>query len=202
MTPQSASWSSRNDTPASAALLPQPSGQSQMGDGRKSSSASSIGTANARRHAAKAEPTPAPPPTKKLSQSSIPFFRRTSSSSISTTGTSKPTVSQDQRDSAPPTRIPASSLTSRKSVLGIGIPSLLKGSSSKRNLAVARENAVEEAQRQQVDLPSSERKSSLGWSGRRRGKVSDQCPCILWARANCYPDNLYRRFQTPWIRLR
>ncbi|WVF67252.1 hypothetical protein IAT40_002000 [Kwoniella sp. CBS 6097] len=93
---------------------------------------------------------------KRLTPSSIPFFRRTSSSSTQ----SKSTVPETPKYQEPR---PAPGSQSRKSVLGMHLPSMLRGSTSKRGLS------------QQLAPPPQQSKpekpESTGWTGRKRGKT-------------------------------
>ena len=87
------------------------------------------------------------PTAKRMTPSSIPFFRRVSTSSA--------------KDIPEPVTQRTPSGSARKSVLGMHLPSMLRGSSSKRGLA------------QQLNEPIVETKSDemSGWGSRRRGKV-------------------------------
>ncbi|WVQ94851.1 hypothetical protein IAU59_001934 [Kwoniella sp. CBS 9459] len=104
---------------------------------------------------------------KRLTPSSIPFFRRTSSSSTQSKATVLETPKQQESRPAPASQ-------SRKSVLGMHLPSMLRSSNSKRGLS------------QQLapppQPPKPETASSTGWTGRKRGKVSqysDQYPANM-----------------------
>jgi len=109
-------------------------------------------------------PMPKPGQNRRLTPSSIPFFRRTSSSSVtkSETTVSPPTL-------PPPTiarNVPSGSV--RKSVLGMQFPSMLRGN-SKRHVS---QQILPEESITTVDIPAEQPQSaSTGWTGRKRGKV-------------------------------
>ncbi|OCF34204.1 CMGC/DYRK/DYRK2 protein kinase [Kwoniella heveanensis BCC8398] len=93
---------------------------------------------------------------KRLTPSSIPFFRRTSSSSTQ----SKTTVPETPKQTEPR---PAPGSQSRKSVLGMHLPSMLRGSTSKRGLSQQLAPAPQP--------PKTEKAETTGWTGRKRGKT-------------------------------
>lgn len=106
---------------------------------------------------------------------SLPFFRRSSSTSIQApplvtrhTGTSKISSEQSIRHDKP---VASVGVQPRKTVLGIGIPAMLGG--SKRNSftqdSLRPEQYLEDGSGGKV---RHERKGSFGWGGRKRGKVS------------------------------
>ena len=107
---------------------------------------------------------------------SLPFFRRSSSTSFQaasvTSKTSAQKVAQEpaaRHDKSGPN---ATGSQQRKTVLGIGIPAMLGG--HKRN-SITQEMAPSEGIEDAVpNEPRSrhERKGSFGWAGRKRGKVS------------------------------
>jgi dual specificity tyrosine-phosphorylation-regulated kinase 2/3/4 len=117
---------------------------------------------------------------KRSTSSGIPFFRRSSSSSsnaMAMAAVSKGGHGQQGKEAATTTTTSASSANpqtqnNRKTILGVGL-SLLKGSSSRRNLQ--RQPSQEQMQASAgllnaTDRPKHERKGSLGWS-RKRSKV-------------------------------
>ncbi|WVQ84565.1 hypothetical protein IAT38_006719 [Cryptococcus sp. DSM 104549] len=128
---------------------------------------------------------------KRLTPSSIPFFRRASSSSIQSKAAAQQQQQQQQAPETPQhgyqqfaqqqqqhvqqeSKVPTGS-QSRKSVLGMHLPSMLRGSTSKRGLAqqLAGESAQGQAG-QEKEKESQGGKSaggSTGWTGRRRGKT-------------------------------
>ncbi len=121
--------------------------------------------------------TASAPNNRRMTPSSLPFFRRTSSSSVSTSATVEGlAIKTDNKGDSSTNKMQAGSLTSRKSVLGMGIPSLLKGSSSKRNLAAASQRAEGDRSDQQgrvnEDGTMGEAKASSSWGSRKRSKVS------------------------------
>ena len=113
--------------------------------------------------------------TKRLGNSSIPFFRRTSSSSSNQKGPAPPEPPKSAgMQSASTSSIPQTP-TTRKSVLGMHLPSMLRGSSSKRGLSQQLATPVETEEPRQT--------SSTGWTGRQRGKTlsmtADQAQAIM-----------------------
>lgn len=132
------------------------------------------------------ESDPKPPVNNRRSTSSgIPFFRRSSSSSSSTAGVVaswKHSSSAAGKDFAPtsiPSQPSASLNSNRKTLLGVGM-SLLKGSSSRRNLR--RQPSSEQINTVDAgSLPVSRhgRKPSLGWTARRKGSVSCGSPAHI-----------------------
>ena len=113
--------------------------------------------------------------TKRLGPSSIPFFRRTSSSSSNQKGPPAPEPPKlAGLHSASTSSIPQTP-TTRKSVLGMHLPSMLRGSASKRGLSQQLATPVETAEPRQT--------SSTGWQGRQRGKTlsmtNDQAQAIM-----------------------
>jgi dual specificity tyrosine-phosphorylation-regulated kinase 2/3/4 len=123
----------------------------------------------------------AQPSSKRLTPSGIPFFRRASSSSIQSKASSitppQASIPETPRTAAP-SKIPSSG-QSRKSVL-MHLPSMLRGSNSKRGLSQQLAPAPEPDMRPNPEPVSA----SLGWKGRARGKVSlaplspaDSRPC-------------------------
>lgn len=114
-------------------------------------------------------PKPGQPP-KRSTPSSIPFFRRTSSSSI-------PKNTEKASESA--TSMPPPGSTSRtnsngnvrKSVLGMSIPAMLRGNSRRNVSQQIYPSTLEPA----VEIqPGTTHFASSGWNGRKRGKVSRQ----------------------------
>jgi dual specificity tyrosine-phosphorylation-regulated kinase 2/3/4 len=73
----------------------------------------------------------------------------------------------------PPSKIPSSG-QARKSVLGMHLPSMLRGSVSKKGLSQQVSPAVGLGELQTVEIKAEPPKetASLGWKGRARGKVS------------------------------
>lgn len=106
---------------------------------------------------------------KRLTPSSIPFFRRTSSSSVllKVSQGSNPETSKVATSPPITQRMPSGS-QARKSVLGMHIPSMLRGSSSKRGLSQQLSQAPPE---EEIIEIKAEPPSSTGWTGRKRGKV-------------------------------
>ena len=112
---------------------------------------------------------------KRLTPSSIPFFRRTSSNSVI-----------QQPESAPPTAIPppstqrnASGSVVRKSVLGMSIPSMLRNVSSRRTVS---QQVIPPPTVDVVAEPTQA--ATTGWAGRKRGKtmsISNNIPGKLSA---------------------
>jgi hypothetical protein len=118
---------------------------------------------------------------KRSTSSGIPFFRRSSSSSsnaMAVAANPKGGHGQQGKEAATTTTTSSSSANpqtqnNRKTILGVGM-SLLKGSSSRRNLQ--RQPSQEQMQASAglfsaTDRPKHERKGSLGWS-RKRSKVT------------------------------
>ena len=151
---------------------------------------------------------------KRLTPSSIPFFRRSSSQSIhfpssAIPDSSSPTTSSasysgtrvilPKSDPTPSTELPSTSSlstpsTNRKSsMLSLGIPSLLKGSSSRKSLHggdksdtgrdsdrdVTKSKQREGGKSERAKLKKEEKERSESrisvLMGRKRGKVSDPC---------------------------
>lgn len=125
-------------------------------------------------------------PPRKTSSSSIPFFRRASSSSITSkvpTPPSAPASIPETPDGSPqqspsngPVPLPGRPAnTTRKSVLGMHLPSMLRGSGSKRGLAQQLTSPeLPQAGPTQADLPTDLPRppaATTGWKGRARGKV-------------------------------
>ena len=141
------------------------------------------------------------PSTKRLTPSSIPFFRRSSSQSMQVPPGMPPTAVSPTLSTGPPptTHLRAPSTTSptkdsslsspsvpgsakKPSVLSLGLPSLLKGSSSRRSLhsdreksdaKSSRESAATSSDRERTkkdDKDRSESRISV-LMGRKRGKV-------------------------------
>lgn len=122
---------------------------------------------------------------KRLTPSSIPFFRRSSSSSFHKTNQSvivpetPKQVDKVITATTTATAIPSSQSQSRKSVLGMHFPSMLRGSSSKRGLAQqATQQATQQTGQSQVPVKEKEEvkaasapSATSGWTGRKRGKV-------------------------------
>ena len=107
---------------------------------------------------------------KRLTPSSIPFFRRASSSSVTSKGSQRSASDTPQSTVSPPStqRIPSGSQT-RRSVLGMHLPSMLRGSASKRGLSEQLSQAPIEMEAVDVE---AENQASVGVKGRKRGKVS------------------------------
>nr|XP_031861636.1 uncharacterized protein CI109_002866 [Kwoniella shandongensis]KAA5528708.1 hypothetical protein CI109_002866 [Kwoniella shandongensis] len=99
--------------------------------------------------------------TKRLTPSSIPFFRRTSSSSTQT----KQAAIQVPETPKSADHRGAPGSQSRKSVLGMHLPSMLRSSNSKRGLS-QQLNPPPKVVEMQVEQPAS-----TGWTGRKRGKT-------------------------------
>ncbi|CDO74724.1 hypothetical protein BN946_scf184593.g6 [Trametes cinnabarina] len=137
------------------------------------------------------------PSTKRLTPSSIPFFRRSSSQSMQVPPPSLPTSVSPTSSSGPASAThlrPPSALSPTKdssflsptvpgsakksSVLSLGLPSLLKGSSSRRSLhsdkekSSSRDNATSSSDREKKkdDKDRSESRISV-LMGRKRGKT-------------------------------
>ncbi|KIR56699.1 CMGC/DYRK/DYRK2 protein kinase [Cryptococcus gattii Ru294] len=122
---------------------------------------------------------------KRLTPSSIPFFRRSSSSSFHKTNQSvivpetPKHVDKAITATTTATAIPSSQSQSRKSVLGMHFPSMLRGSSSKRGLAQqATQQATQQTGQSQVPVKEKEEvkaasapSATSGWTGRKRGKT-------------------------------
>ncbi|WWC64768.1 uncharacterized protein I303_107380 [Kwoniella dejecticola CBS 10117] len=98
------------------------------------------------------------PAAKRLTPSSIPFFRRTSSNSTQSKVTPPETPKQSDTKIAPGSQ-------SRKSVLGMHLPSMLRGSTSKRGLSQQFPAPVK------PEVKPEPQTQSTGWTGRRRGKT-------------------------------
>lgn len=110
---------------------------------------------------------------KRLTPSGIPFFRRSSSSSFQPNQASKlsPPVPDTPKSSMPPpSKIPSAPTSARKSMLGMHLPSMLRGSTSKRHLSQQLETQVEN--QEVVEVKQEEKAATTGWKGRQRGKVS------------------------------
>lgn len=122
---------------------------------------------------------------KRLTPSSIPFFRRSSSSSFHKANQSVVVPETPKQVDKTTTATTATTTTttaaavpssqSRKSVLGMHFPSMLRGSSSKRGLA---QQASQQAGQSQVPVKEKEEvkaasapSATSGWTGRKRGKV-------------------------------
>nr|ODO04173.1 CMGC/DYRK/DYRK2 protein kinase [Cryptococcus depauperatus CBS 7855] len=118
--------------------------------------------------------TPHAPPvkpsanSKRLTPSSIPFFRRSSSSFHPKL--SQPQVPESLKQSE---KIEKSTpATQRKSVLGMHLPSMLRGSASKRGLAGLQQPTAKEKEKTEIqDTNSRVSYGSTGWTGRKRGKT-------------------------------
>ena len=114
---------------------------------------------------------------RRSTSSGIPFFRRSSSSSstalaLGTTNAGKSNQQQYTRDPHDTASSGTQHQNNRKTILGVGM-SLLKGSSSRRNLN--HRPSQEHLQSNSlltpgVERPKHERKGSIGWS-RKRNKV-------------------------------
>ncbi len=108
---------------------------------------------------------------KRLTPSSMPFFRRASSSSVQSK-TSQGSVPETPKAANPPPtsqRMPSGS-QARRSVLGMHLPSMLRGSASKRGLSQPLDQAPALER-----VETKEQPASTGWSGHKRGKVSGIC---------------------------
>ena len=103
---------------------------------------------------------------RRLTPSSIPFFRRTSTSSISNASSVPSSASTSTIPTAPPTSAKSTTSTgARKSVLGMSIPSVLRGS-SKRTVSHQLPPTVE------INAePAQPQYASTGWTGRKRGNT-------------------------------
>lgn len=145
---------------------------------------------------------------KRLTPSSIPFFRRSSSQSMQVPPAgmppSSPTYSSTHsqvrspssgvsptKETQPPSGIPSSS-HKKSSVLSLGLPSLLKGSSSRRSLHSDKEKSdaksskeemrharEAEKERKKEEKDRSESRISV-LMGRKRGKVRTQQVYFLY----------------------
>lgn len=134
---------------------------------------------------------------KRLTPSSIPFFRRSSSSSFHKTNqsvvvpetpkqvdkTTATTAAATTTTTTTAAAIPSSQ--SRKSVLGMHFPSMLRGSSSKRGLA--QQATQQQAGQSQVPVKEKEEikaasapSATSGWTGRKRGKVCFLTTWDIW----------------------
>jgi dual specificity tyrosine-phosphorylation-regulated kinase 2/3/4 len=154
---------------------------------------------------------------KRLTPSSIPFFRRSSSqsmhlpSSTSMATSSSPTLSSGNLSSAqtplmpvtsaynPPSTSVSGSAYKKSSVLSLGLPSLLKSSSSRRSLHADAKDAAKEIQRardaaekdkakadrvekekqKKDEKERSESRISALMGGRKRGKVYSRLLLML-----------------------
>ncbi|THU99372.1 hypothetical protein K435DRAFT_827726 [Dendrothele bispora CBS 962.96] len=105
---------------------------------------------------------------KRLTPSSIPFFRRSSSQSMqfppSAVSSSPPTSSETRTKQSspsqeynPPSVSAPGSSQKKSSVLSLGLPSLLKGSSSRKSLHSDSKEAVRDAQRAREATKDAER---------------------------------------------
>ena len=149
------------------------------------------------------------PSSKRLTPSSIPFFRRSSSQSMAlppshsmppppsptSGGLGSATTRIHMYDSHSPVHdtsltSPSTSTSHKKSsVLSLGLPSLLKGSSSRRSLHSDREKSDSKSTRDTSTSKDSDRESKKKddkdrsesrisvLMGRKRGKVSSVSPC-------------------------
>lgn len=109
-------------------------------------------------------PAPKANAQKRLTPSSIPFFRRTSSSSIAKPESAPPSMLP------PPTTRNPSNGSVRKSVLGMSIPSMLRGNSKR---TVSQQVQPPAATPATVEIHAEPTHfASTGWNGRKRGKVS------------------------------
>ncbi|KAK4689219.1 dual specificity tyrosine-phosphorylation-regulated kinase 2/3/4, partial [Tremellales sp. Uapishka_1] len=140
------------------------SGQLLPHDSRSISSTTPIGTG--------AVPQPsksAVQSSKRLTPSSIPFFRRASSSSVQQKMAQAPIPETPKPAAVPPAAQRTPSGSTRKSMLGMHIPSMLRSSASKRGLS-----AQLNGDPSNVQPPAStkEETSSRGWGTRTRGKVA------------------------------
>lgn len=136
---------------------------------------------------------------KRLTPSSIPFFRRSSSSSFHKANqsvvvpetpkqvdkTATATAATTTATTATAAAIPSSQSQSRKSVLGMHFPSMLRKSSSKRGLAQqatqqhAGQSQVPVKEKEEVKAASAPGATS-GWTGRKRGKVCFLTTWDIW----------------------
>lgn len=158
------------------------------------------------RNDTQAQSSPSKTASKRLTPSSIPFFRRSSSQSMQaplSTGSaalsSSPTSSSNAHhvgyrtdalstvQQSPISPLTPSTAQKKASVLSLGIPSILKGSSSRRNLQSDKESSVSKdsarmrktAKESDSDAPKSKKAEDRERSesrisvlmGRRRGKV-------------------------------
>ncbi|EIW71932.1 hypothetical protein TREMEDRAFT_41420 [Tremella mesenterica DSM 1558] len=119
----------------------------------------------------------------RLTPSSIPFFRRASSSSIQKV--TEP-VPETPKSALPPpnnrTMSNTSTNSTRKSMLGMHLPSMLRGSASKRGLSAQLLPAPQTAVPPQSLEPVEEKTDTkVSWTGRKRGKtlsISADSPSI------------------------
>jgi hypothetical protein len=125
---------------------------------------------------------------RRSASSGIPFFRRSSSSSstalaLGAANAGKSSQQQYTRDPHDPVSSGTQSQNNRKTILGVGM-SLLKGSSSRRNLN--HRPSQEHLQSNSLltsaaERPKHERKGSIGWS-RKRNKVCGSRRDWVWRR--------------------
>lgn len=115
--------------------------------------------------------------------SSLPFFRRSSSTSFQAPSLSSrnlgPKVAPESAARHDKSGVSYTASQQRKTVLGIGIPAMLGG--SKRNSITQETLPSEDVEVPEVDAarPRHERKGSFGWGGRKRGKVRDSAGVIM-----------------------
>ncbi|KAI5900068.1 uncharacterized protein SCHCODRAFT_01269007 [Schizophyllum commune H4-8] len=134
---------------------------------------------------------------KRLTPSSIPFFRRSSSQSMQMPPPplpSSPTSTQHKVSSSPPEDYnpPSTSAHKKSSMLSLGLPSLLKGSSSRRSLhsdskesgsGSGREpsRSRDSGKEAKADKKKDDKEGRISvLMGRKRGKVTRLLPlCLL-----------------------
>lgn len=110
---------------------------------------------------------------KRLTPSGIPFFRRTSSSSLQPSASTSAVPDAPKTSMPPPSKIPtAPASNTRKSVLGMHLPSMLRGSTSKRHLSQQLETQPENKEVVEIRAELPEKAATTGWKGRHRGNVS------------------------------
>lgn len=110
---------------------------------------------------------------KRYTPSGIPFFRRTSSSSVITKAAAQAQVPETPKSAlAPEASRPPPSTGARRSYLGISVPSMLRGSSSKRGISQQLSAPpVEEEEKERAQANQIQQSASLPWTGRKRGNT-------------------------------
>lgn len=150
----------------------------------------------------------APPPlpksnSKRLTPSSIPFFRRSSVSSASLARLASAPDHNQHYPQQPSAAAPRHSVqaapapagtssqrtpsgSSRKSMLGMHIPAMLRGSASKRGLANQQAAAPQGVEKQSA--PTALQTSSIGHSRARRMVSPHPAMCLRWlTHRHCHP---------------
>ncbi|ODN73433.1 hypothetical protein, variant [Cryptococcus amylolentus CBS 6039] len=108
---------------------------------------------------------------KRLTPSSIPFFRRSSSSSFQNKPPSQPKSQIPETPKSKQDSKTVSGSQARKSVLGMHLPSMLRGSASKKGLAQQTNQPVTTTSEVNDKELASAPAASTGWTGRKRGKT-------------------------------